>query len=132
MSRLGQRFFCNDHEYAHGYYLADGAYPTWPVFIQTITCPTSIKRKRFQIAQEAARKDIERTFGVLKKRFHIIKNPARPWKPSKIRSVMYACIILHNMILEDEGRNISDYVADERVLSHPQISAFEGCDDRSR
>ncbi|KAD4982961.1 hypothetical protein E3N88_19632 [Mikania micrantha] len=56
-------FFCNDNEYAHGYYLADGIYPEWPVFMQTITCPTTFKRKRFQLAQEGARKDIERAFG---------------------------------------------------------------------
>ncbi|KAD3641202.1 hypothetical protein E3N88_30426 [Mikania micrantha] len=27
-------FFCNDNEYAHGYYLADGIYPEWPIFMQ--------------------------------------------------------------------------------------------------
>ncbi|KAD7117580.1 hypothetical protein E3N88_04848 [Mikania micrantha] len=112
-------FFCNDNEYAHGYYLADGIYPEWPVFMQTITCPTTFKRKRFQVAQEGARKDIERAFGVLKKRFQIIKNQARAWHPKKIRSVMYACIIIHNMILECEGKSISPFVPDEDEPSSP-------------
>ncbi|KAD5961461.1 hypothetical protein E3N88_12934 [Mikania micrantha] len=112
-------FFCNDNEYAHGYYLADEIYPEWPVFMQTITCPTTFKRKRFQVAQEGARKDIERTFGVLKKRFHIIKNPARAWHPKKIRSVMYACIIIYNMILECEGKSISPFVPDEDEAPSP-------------
>ena len=43
----------------------------------------------------------------------MIKNPARAWKPKNIHTAMYACIILHNMIIEDTGRNICEYVEDE-------------------
>ncbi|KAD5803655.1 hypothetical protein E3N88_15015 [Mikania micrantha] len=64
------------------------------------------KRKYFKKAQEAARKDVKRAFGVLKKKWHMIDNPCRIWHKSKIRDAMYACIILHNMILEDKGKAI--------------------------
>ncbi|XP_042033414.1 uncharacterized protein LOC121779977 [Salvia splendens] len=46
-----------------GYYLADGIYPSWPVVLNTIRCPTSRKMAYFTEKQEAARKDVERAFG---------------------------------------------------------------------
>ncbi|CAN7014486.1 unnamed protein product [Brassica rapa subsp. trilocularis] len=51
---------------------------------------------------EAVRKDVERAFGVLQARFAIVKNPALFWDKVKIGKIMRACIILHNMIVEDE------------------------------
>ncbi|CDH61462.1 predicted protein [Lichtheimia corymbifera JMRC:FSU:9682] len=52
--------------------------------------------------QEGARKDVERAFGVLQKRFAIVRNPARLSKHRDVITVMRGCIILHNMIIEDE------------------------------
>jgi len=77
-------------------------------FIQSIRLPQSRKATLFATHQEAARKDVERAFGVLQARFHIIKNPALVWDKEKIGNIMKACIILHNMIVEDErdGYNI--------------------------
>ena len=76
--------------------------------VKSFTCPTDSKRRAFKTAQESARKDIERVFGVLKQRWHIIHHPARAWHPKKLRNIMYTCIILHNMILEEEGNAICD------------------------
>ena len=61
----------------------------------------------FKQKQESARKDIERAFGVLQGRWHIISQPARAWTINKLRRVMYTCIILHNMILKDQKFAIS-------------------------
>lgn len=52
--------------------------------------------------QEAARKDIERAFGVVTSRFAMLKNPARLWNKEDLGTIMRACIVLHNMIIEDE------------------------------
>uniref|UniRef100_A0A0D3BSP0 DDE Tnp4 domain-containing protein n=1 Tax=Brassica oleracea var. oleracea TaxID=109376 RepID=A0A0D3BSP0_BRAOL len=48
------------------------------------------------------RKDVERAFGVLQARFAVVKNPSKLWDKEKIGNIMKACIILHNMIVEDE------------------------------
>nr|GEU40277.1 hypothetical protein [Tanacetum cinerariifolium] len=56
--------------------------------------------------QEAARKDVERAFGVLKKKWAILANPARPLKKERILNMMYTCIILHNMIRKDKEKAI--------------------------
>src|SRR5688572_29494631 len=52
--------------------------------------------------QESARKDVERCFGVLQARFAIVKGPSRFWNDGDMASIMKACVILHNMIVEDE------------------------------
>ena len=46
---------------------------------------------------------MERYFGVLQARFAIIRNPCRQWGMQGIADIMFACCILHNMILDDES-----------------------------
>ena len=52
--------------------------------------------------QEACRKDVKRTFGVLQARFAAVANPSRLWSQEEMSLVMRACVILHNMIVQDE------------------------------
>lgn len=92
----------NGHNYTMGYYLADGIYPQWATFVKTIPQPLGNKRKYFAKAQEAVRKDVERAFGVLQSRFAIVRGPARFWDKDTLRQIMIACVIMHNMIVEDE------------------------------
>ncbi|KAG7568238.1 Harbinger transposase-derived protein [Arabidopsis thaliana x Arabidopsis arenosa] len=92
----------NGNDYHLGYYLTDGIYPKWATFIQSISLPQTEKASLFATHQEACRKDVERAFGVLQARFAIVKNPALSWDKVKIGNIMRACLILHNMIVEDE------------------------------
>ncbi|XP_017217329.1 uncharacterized protein LOC108194901 [Daucus carota subsp. sativus] len=92
----------NGNNYTMGYYLADGIYPKWKTFVKTIPSPQGNKKKNFVKAQEAARKDVERAFGVLQQRFAIIRGPSRMFKVKELTNIMKACVILYNMIIEDE------------------------------
>ncbi|KAL0689484.1 hypothetical protein Bca4012_089162 [Brassica carinata] len=56
----------------------------------------------FAERQESTRKDVERAFGVLQSRFAIVKNPALLWDKEKIEKIMRTCVILHNMVVENE------------------------------
>eukprot|EP00267_Zea_mays_P054706 XP_020407963.1 uncharacterized protein LOC109945971 [Zea mays] len=96
------QYMVNRHNYEMGYYLADGIYPTWASFVKTIKAPANLMDKNFAAAQESQRKDVERAFGVLQARFAIVRNPARFWDEKTLRDIMLACIIMHNMIIEDE------------------------------
>ena len=95
-------FEVNGKFYDRYYLLADGIYPQWSCFVQTIHLPGDEKRKHFAKVQEATRKDVERAFGVLQGRFAIIYNPRRQWSLETISDIMFACVILHNMIIDDE------------------------------
>ena len=62
-----------------------------------------MKKKHFAKAQESARKDVELAFGVLQACFAIVRGPARFWDEETLADIMKACIIMHNMVIEDEG-----------------------------
>lgn len=88
-----------------GYFLADGIYPPYASLVQTFKRPTNQKEKLFAQVQEGARKDVERAFGVLQLRFAFVHTPAKLWSKDKLSSIMHSCIIMHNMIVEDERRD---------------------------
>ena len=70
--------------------------------------------------QESARKDVERDFGVLQARFVIVRGPARFWDIETLKHIMLACIVMHNMIIEDERdlQNLDyDYETFDEALS---------------
>ena len=95
-------YVVNGHNYNLAYYLTDGIYPKWATFIQSITSPQGLKAELFAKKQEVTRKDVEMAFGVLQSRFAIVKNPTLSLDKQKIRKIMRACIILLNMIFENE------------------------------
>ncbi|GJU26577.1 ALP1-like protein [Tanacetum coccineum] len=98
----------NGVTFEKGYYLANGIYPQWATFVKSFTVARDEKNAVFKRRQESARKDVERAFGVLQGRWHIIAQPARAWTVNKLRRTMYTCIILHNMILKNQKFAISE------------------------
>jgi hypothetical protein len=96
------QFEVNRNKYDIGYYLADGIYPEWAAITKTIASPQNDKERCFAKRQESVRKCVECSFGVLQSRFNIIHRPARLWKRKDVVNIMICCIILHNMIIEDE------------------------------
>jgi hypothetical protein len=82
------------------YFLADGIYPNWSIFVKTIRHAVMTMEEVFKTSQESTRKDIERAFGVLVKRFHYLKRPLRNWYLKDTKSILDCCIIMHNMIVE--------------------------------
>ncbi|CAL8127364.1 unnamed protein product [Prunus armeniaca] len=92
----------NNTVYQNGYYLADGIYPRWTTFVKSIPHPRSEKEKFFAAYQEGYRKDVERCFGILQARWAIIRGAARLFDEEVLKSIIMTCIILHNMIVEDE------------------------------
>ena len=95
------------------YFLVDGVYPNWAIFIKSVRYPVDEIESLFAECHEAARKDVERAFGVLVLRFMILQHPIRMWYLDDICNLLYCCIILHNMIVE------------ERRLENPENAAAE-------
>lgn len=85
-------------------------------------CTYVLILKLFAKFQEATRKDVKRAFGVLQARWGIIKGPARMWQPSALHLMMNCCIILHNMIIENEGEDahlLEHFVRPPPLLERP-------------
>ncbi|XP_059636223.1 uncharacterized protein LOC132278457 [Cornus florida] len=70
-------YVVNGHHYKMGYYLSDGIYPKWAILMQTIPQPTTIK-------------------------WAIMQGPVYYSEKDDLHLIMKTCIILHNMIIEDE------------------------------
>ncbi|XP_024163909.1 uncharacterized protein LOC112170855 [Rosa chinensis] len=66
------------------------------------------KDLKFSQAQKGYMKDVERCFGILQSRFSIVIGAARGWDGEDIRYIMLTCIILHDMIIENERPEDSD------------------------
>ncbi|GKD23472.1 ALP1-like protein [Tanacetum coccineum] len=112
-------YVVNGVQYRNGYYLADGIYPEWASFVKSFTVATDPKHTYFKQRQESARKDVERAFGVLQGRWGLIQQPARAYEVNTLRRIMYAGIIMHNMILEDQNMSVVDL---NHVYSNPARS----------
>ncbi|GKC75877.1 ALP1-like protein [Tanacetum coccineum] len=107
-------FVANNVPYKRGYYLTDGIYPQWSVLIKSIKNPGMNDHKRilYKTKHEAARKDVE--------------YPARGMSQSRLSDVMYTCIILHNMIIHDNGNAISpDYFSEEQHRDDDPVRTHE-------
>lgn len=90
------------------YWLADGIYPRWMVFLQTVSQPVTGKERLFAKWQEARRKDAERAFGVLQAKWHIIARPGNFFEKSFMSEIVTCVVILHNMSREDLEEEESD------------------------
>ena len=100
--------------------LVDGIYPELSRFVKTIEEPSNQKASAFAKWQEASRKDIERAFGVLQRKFHILVKKIELWYVGDIACVVNTCIMLHNMMVShridnDEVETEAVYVYDGRL-----------------
>ncbi|XP_070675703.1 uncharacterized protein [Malus domestica] len=92
----------NRHEYDRPCYLADGIYSRWSSFVKTVSRPRSAKEKHFASCQEGCKKDVERYFSIIQARWAIVRGSAIMFDLESLQSIMMTCIILQNMIVEDE------------------------------
>jgi hypothetical protein len=95
-------FTVNSEQFTTPYFLVDGIYPSWSCFIKGLSQPLTEEEKIFTEKVASCRQDIERTFGMLKKRWLAFKRPARWWHSDHLADILRAMIIMHNMIVEDE------------------------------
>ena len=94
------------------YLLVDGIYYDWAMLVKSLSEPRTPAQKAFAAAQEAVWKDVERAFGVLQGRFHILSRPSNLWLERDMAAVIHCCVILHNMCVE-----------------HPRLASNKGFED---
>ncbi|XP_071728710.1 uncharacterized protein [Rutidosis leptorrhynchoides] len=122
----------NECTFTKGYYLAVEIYPEWSTLVKSFRNPIDPKQKKFKGYQESARKDIEPAFGILQGRWQIVQRPARPYYIRKIRRIFLACVILNNMITEDNGRAFCGLEENYRSVRRTRGSFQERVDAHMR
>ena len=91
----------------------DGIYPDWSCFIGPIGFPATAADKYFTMRQEARRKDIERVFGALQIKFHLLNRPSLTPNMERMEKLLIVCAILHNMVVEEKKLSGSTSVGDD-------------------
>jgi hypothetical protein len=94
-------FNIGDESFTKTFILVDGIYPSYSRFVKGIKHPSNPRDTKFTAWQEAARKDIERAFGVLKAVWQFCQRPILVMKTRDIALRVACCTILHNMIVSD-------------------------------
>ena len=86
------------------YYICDGGYAPYtclmPPFKDQLETSAYFGWSKHV---ESLRKDVECTFGILKKRFMILKNPICLPCPEHVQSVFVTCCALHNALLKHDN-----------------------------
>lgn len=93
------------------YLLADGIYPNQGVFAKSMRVNGLVNhltenQMRWNTKQESARKDIERAFGILKKRFIILKSPVEYHSVAEITNIVLCCMLLHNLCVQYNNNTV--------------------------
>ncbi|WAR13889.1 HARB1-like protein, partial [Mya arenaria] len=84
------------HGLEDGILLGDSAYPCKPYLLTPYLHPAIEALQHFNDAHCSTRNVIERAFGVLKRRFHILYTEIR-MKPLKVSKIVVCCVVLHNL-----------------------------------
>ena len=79
------------------YVIYDGGYHKWRVMQEPLKHAVDYIQVRWSKWVESVRKDIERVFGIMKKRFIILKHGTEYNTQSKCDYVFLACCMLHNV-----------------------------------
>lgn len=93
--------FLKETLYNQLFVLVDGIYPPLSRFVKTFEEPVGATNVSFAKWQEGARKGIERAFGVLQRKFHILVRSFEYWFITDIQNISNTCLILHNMMVKE-------------------------------
>ncbi|PLW38367.1 hypothetical protein PCASD_10547 [Puccinia coronata f. sp. avenae] len=121
LGSLDFTFKINQKQFQSAYYLCNGIYPSWGSFIKSIPNASDLATKHFNSVQEAFQKDIERAFGSLQSKWHILTSPIHNWYQDDIEQIVLCCIILHNMMVEECS---ADSECDPDSTTTAQTSSF--------
>ena len=87
------------------YLICDNGYHRWVQLMCPLKTTTQEYLALFSKRLESVRKDVERTFGCLKKRFKVLKIPLLFRDASFMNNIFLTCCVLHNMLLDDAQFN---------------------------
>jgi len=102
----GRPFTINCRTRTLPFYLVDGIYPRYAFLLSPQPTPSTEELTTFNRLHEAIRKDVDRLFGVLMKRFHVALHPGRYRCVTHLVTTYKAICILHIMCVESRRCNL--------------------------
>ena len=115
------------------YALVDGGYHCWRILQAPLTAAVADDAACWSERVESVRKCVECTFGILKKRFRILRRDFECQKPGQIFNTFKACCAMHNILLRHDRRDtMGHYEADwlDGYLARHRVETLEG--DRAK
>ena len=109
------------------YAIVDGGYLAWRCLQPPLKHAAGDDAARWSERMESIRKAVEMTFGILKKRFRLLRGAQDSRDPVHISHVFRACCVLHNILLKHDkldsmGVRSSDWVQSKEVLRTRALS----------
>ena len=95
-----------------GYIIVDGGYQKIPCLMDPWHDATGLRETHWSEFLESVRKDVECTFGILKRRFRWLKNAIQYHSEETLEAAIKTCAILHNMLLAYDGLDVFEWNTD--------------------
>ncbi len=93
MSHIGSEFSARRQK---GILLGDSGYACSEWLLTPLLAPKNLAEERYNRAHKVTRCIVERTFGIWKRRFHVLHSEIR-MDPRKVCHIIGACAVLHNI-----------------------------------
>ncbi|CAC5424248.1 HARBI1 [Mytilus coruscus] len=124
-STLSNYLQTNHRGLIDGVILGDSGYAFRPFLPTPYVDPIERHQQRFDGCHASTRSVIERTFGILKRWFHVLHSEVR-MKPEKECRIFGDCAVLHNIALSRNEPLVNDDVLVVRLDQPVQVPAFLG------
>ncbi|XP_045026130.1 putative nuclease HARBI1 [Daphnia magna] len=109
-SAVGKKFEAG--HFGSGFLLGDSGYANTPFLFVPYTDLVENYKIRFNVAHKTTRCVIERSFVILKKRFHVFHSETR-MTPTKVSWITVACCVLHNLALNWKMPLLDDWEVED-------------------
>ena len=86
--------------FQNGVPIGDSGYACLPYLMTPYQDPETPSQRRLNRALRITRSIIERSFGILKRRFHILHSEVR-MTPERVCTITVACCVLHNIAIDN-------------------------------
>jgi Plant transposon protein len=132
-------FLIDNQQFTKMFVLVNSIYPKYSSFVRGLSQPITKPEIAFTSWHEGARKDIERTFGVIQCKWKIISFPMQAINLINIYNLIVStCLILHNMgVLDRAMGNLSimyipNYAPPEYIEDTHDATNFPGGNIRNQ
>ena len=94
-SLIGQHLERTQPDY---FLLGDSGYACSPYLLTPYPNPATRSQRRFNSSLKSTRSTIERCFGIMKRRFRVLRDMR--FRPERVFNVIIACGVLHNIAID--------------------------------